>query len=109
MNPNHVIVNPATGRATYHAADLPMGDYGANAFTGGTPVPGIVSFVVDWSPSQNRHTYRYAPNRWEGTFLQTNVTCNWSGATATSAFTTNTNNPSIFAEVGYERSGVFFQ
>ncbi|GAC1564323.1 MAG: hypothetical protein NVS2B7_38250 [Herpetosiphon sp.] len=108
MDRDTVKVNPATGRATYQATNMPMGDYGDSAFTGGTPVPGNVSFALEWAPSHDQHTYRYAPHRWEGTFVQTSVTCNWSGRTATSTFSSDTNNPTIFAEVGHERSGVFF-
>jgi hypothetical protein len=79
-----------------------------SSVTGGTPVPGIVSFRVEWAPSQDKHRYRYEPHRWEGRFVHTSATCTWSGRTEFAEFATDTNNPTIFAEVGHERSGFFF-
>jgi hypothetical protein len=79
-----------------------------SSVTGGTPIPGVVSFHIEWAPSKDKHRYRYAPHRWEGTFVHTSATCDWSGRTALAEFSTNTNNPTIFAEVGHEKSGVFF-
>ena len=87
-----------------------MRDYysGGNALTGGKSVPGIVSFRVEWAPSHDKHRYRYAPHKWKGRFVHTTATCTWSGRTQEATFSTDTNNPTIFAEVGRERSGVFF-
>jgi len=79
-----------------------------NAVTVGASVPGTVSFHIDWAPSHDKHRYRYAPHRWEGEFAQTTVSCSWSGHTASTDFMTDTTNPTLFAEVGHERSGVFF-
>jgi hypothetical protein len=110
MDPRSVQVNPGTGRATFEATNLPMPDYKefTSSITTGESLPGVVSFRVEWEPSHDRHRYRYAPNRWEGTFVQTNARCTWSGRTAEAEFSTNTNDRAIFAEVGHERSGVFF-
>ena len=110
MNAHSVDVNPGHGRALYQASDLPMPDYHdfVNSVTGGPSVPGLVSFHVEWAPSNDQHHYHYAPHLWEGKFAQTTATCVWSGHTDLAEFATNTNNPSIFAEVGHERSGVFF-
>jgi len=110
FDPRSVKVNPGIASAIYQAQKLPMPDFHdfVNAVTGGPSVPGVVSFRVEWEPSRDRHHYRYAPNRWEGTFVQTNATCTWSGSTAETSFSTDTNDPTIFAEVGHEKSGVFF-
>jgi len=110
MDPGSVQVNPGSGRALFQATNLPMLDYHdfGSSLTGGTTVPGVVSFDVEWAASHDRHHYRYAPTRWEGTFVQTTASCSWSGRTAKADFSTETNNPTIFAEVGHERSGVFF-
>ena len=110
MDQHSVHVNPGTGRSVFEVQHLPMPDYHdfVNSITGGRAVPGVVSFRVKWEPSHDRHRYRYAPNRWEGTFVQTNATCTWSGRTAEATFSTDTNDRAIFAEVGHERSGVFF-
>ena len=77
--------------------------------SGVAPIPGIVSFRVKWAPSQDKHSYRYAPHKWEGSFGHTTATCTWSGRTKFATFSTDTNNPTIFAEVGRERSGTFFR
>lgn len=110
MDPSSVRVQPGSGRAVFQATDLPMPDYHdfVSSVTGGTPVPGIVSFRVEWAPSQDKHRYRYEPHRWEGRFVHTSATCTWSGRTEFAEFATDTNNPTIFAEVGHERSGFFF-
>ena len=79
-----------------------------SSVTGGPAVPGVVSFRVEWEASRDRHRYRYAPNRWGGTFVHNNATCRWSGRTAEARFSTDTNDPAIYAEVGQERNGVFF-
>jgi hypothetical protein len=109
--PSSVDVNPGSGRAVYQATDLPMPDYHdfLNSATGGAPIAGIVSFHIEWAPSQQeKQHYHYAPHMWEGNFVETTATCTWSGRTAVAEFATDTNNPTIFAEVGHERSGVFF-
>src|SRR5262245_10763404 len=110
MEASNVVVNPRSGRAVYQATNLPMLDYHdfVSSVTGGQTVPGIVSFRVEWAPARDKHNYRYEPNRWRGNFVQTTATCTWSGKTAEAEFSTDTNDPSIFAEVGRERSGVFF-
>ena len=110
LDPDSVDVHPGNGRAVYRARHLPMPDYHdfVNAATGGASVRGIVSFRVEWAPSHDKHHYRYAPHKWEGSFVQTTATCTWSGRTKFATFSTDTNNPTIFAEVGRERSGVFF-
>ena len=110
MEPRSVDVHPGSGRAVYQATDLPMPDYHdfVSSVNNVPPVPGIVSFRIEWAPSQDKHYYRYAPHKWEGNFVQTTATCTWSGHTEFAEFATDTNNPTIFAEVGHERSGVFF-
>lgn len=110
LDKHSVAVNPGTGRAVLEVHDLPMPDYHdfVSSVTGGPSIPGVVSFRVEWEASHDRHRYRYAPNQWQGTFVQTNATCSWSGRTAEAEFSTDTNNPAIFAEVGHQRSGVFF-
>jgi hypothetical protein len=110
MDTQSVDVSPGSGRATYRARDLPMPDYHdlVSAISGVPPVPGIVSFNVEWGKSKDKHDYRYAPHQWMGDFVTTSATCTWSGLTAAAEFHTNTNNPTIFAEVGHEKSGVFF-
>jgi hypothetical protein len=109
-NKRSIDVSPGSGRAVYQETNLPMPDYHdfVSSVTGGTPVPGIVSFRIEWAKSSDMHRYRYEPNRWQGNFVTNSATCNWTGRTADAEFRTNTNNPVIFAEVGHEKSGVFF-
>jgi hypothetical protein len=110
LDARSVDVNPGNGRAVFQATNLPMPDYQdfVSSVTGATPVPGIVSFRVEWGASKDVHRQYSIPNRSEGTFLHTTGTCTWSGRTQFAEFATNTNNPTIFAEVGRERNGVFF-
>ena len=110
MDKHSVRVNPGTGRAVFEVKNLPMPDYHdfVSSVTGGPAVPGVVSFRIEWEASRDRHRYRYAPNQWEGTFVHNTATCTWSGRTAEAEFSTKTNDPTIFAEVGHERNGVFF-
>jgi hypothetical protein len=110
LDPESVRVNPGNGRAVLQARHLPMPDYHdfVNSATGGASVPGSVSFRVEWAPSHDKHHYRYALHKWEGSFVKTTATCSWSGRTKVATFSTDKNNPTIFAEVGRERSGRFF-
>jgi len=111
MASHSVEVHPESGRAVFEARHLPMLDYHdlLSQVSGVAPIPGIVSFRVKWAPSQDKHSYRYAPHKWEGSFVHTTATCTWSGRTKFATFSTDTNNPTIFAEVGRERSGKFFE
>jgi hypothetical protein len=110
MDPRSVDVHPESGRAVYQARHLAMPDYHdfGSAVSGVPPDPGTVSFRIEWAPSRDKHHYRYAPHKWEGRFVHTTATCSWSGRTEFATFSTKTNKPTIFAEVGRERSGVFF-
>jgi hypothetical protein len=110
MNSNVVDVNPGSGRALYQATDMSMPDFHdfGNAITTGITAPGVVSFRVEWAPSSDRHHYDDGANQWIGDFLTTSITCNWSGRTSNSTFTTDSDNATIFAEVGHQRSGVFY-
>ncbi len=110
LDPDTVDLNPDDERAIFEVSDLPMPDYHTfvNAVTNGPSEPGTVSFRAKWDKGGKQSHYRYAPNRWEGTFEQCTATCSWSGRTASATFRSDKNNPTIFAEVGYERSGVFF-
>ena len=110
MNRRSVTVNPDSGEALLQATNLPMADYHdfVSSVTGGPAEPGVVSFRVEWAPSTDKHDYRHEAHRWAGTFVQTTATCTWSGRTKLAEFSTDTNDATIFAEVGHERSGVFF-
>jgi hypothetical protein len=101
MYPRNVDVHPGSGRAVYQATNLPMPDHHdlASAVRGVPPIPGIVSFHIERAPSQDKHHYRYAPHQWERRFVQATATCTWSGHTEFAEFATDTNNPTIYAEV----------
>jgi hypothetical protein len=110
IDPGSVVVSPGSGRAILQANNVPMPDYHdfVNSATGGASIPGIASFRVEWAPSTDRHHYSNPAHLWDGNFVQTSATCDWSAHTALAEFSTDTNNPTIFAEVGHQRSGVFF-
>ncbi len=110
MHSSNVVIDRGNGHAVYQATDLAMPDYhdAFNALTGGPFVPGVVTFRLEWAESREKHRYHDVQDRWGGHLVQTSVKCTWSGNTATTEFHTDTLNPTIFAEVGQEKSGVFF-
>jgi hypothetical protein len=115
LSDGNVDVSPGSGRALYQAQQLAVPDFesGFNALTHGPSVPGVVSFRVEWQAAADHQHHRIgnAAHRWTANVLRTSATCVWSGETADASFHTDSSDPfvnMIFAEVGEERSGVFF-
>jgi len=85
---------------------------GGNSLLHGPSVPGVVSFRVEWTKADHEHhTFGNAAHRWTANMVLNSATCAWSGETALASFHTTSPDPSpymLFAEVGHERSGVFF-
>ena len=97
------------------AKNLAVPDFhdGGNSLFHGPSVPGMVSFRVEWSKAADHvhHAFGNAEHKWTAEMVLNSATCAWSGETALASFHTTSPDPAsyvLFAEVGHERSGVFF-
>ncbi len=82
-------------------------------FPAGFPQIAEVSVEVEWSGVVDRARVRNKEMNFEGEFLQTGSTIDWSALNPTSGFqfTSEPPNPSLVvnAVIGHERNGVFFR
>jgi len=115
MGNANVDVSPGSGRALYQAQQLAVPDFGSgfNSLTHGPSVPGVVSFRVEWDAATDHqhHTFGNGIHQWTANMLVNSARCSWLGETQDAAFHTDSSDPftnMIYAEVGHERSGVFF-
>ena len=110
-----VDVNPGKGRASLAAENLDVLDFHdfLNAIFGGgpAPVPARVSFEVHWDDVLERVKITNADQGFAGSFVRTNATMEWSATVGDFSFQSDPahTSSSVFAEVGEERNGVFFQ
>jgi len=113
INPDDVSVNPGNGRAVMDVEDLDLEDYGdfVNSLLDGPSLEGTASFRVEWSMSNDRHRFRYAPEKWTANVVYNEARVQWEGETSAAHFVTDADGPqdSLFADVGHERSGAFVQ
>src|SRR5262245_60831542 len=104
-----VRVNPGSGRATMSARNFPVPDYHvfAGSLLGGPSLPGIVSFNIEWSASQDRRRLGSAPSGFSATVLFNTATIAWSGETSAVRYVSDpaATSFSLFAEVGRETNG----
>jgi hypothetical protein len=131
-----VQVNPGAGRAEMHVRNLDVLDYASNGFAGIVSigpqwqtayVPATVSFDVVWNgPVTRRVNIQDTANDFAGEFNENQATVTWSAKSSSGfSFTANPGNFStslpevpgvngvtaplnFFAQVGHERSGIFF-
>jgi len=123
--PDHSVdVNPSKGRAVMNAVDVPIFDYHdiPNAVFGDgapiptpnpAPVPGTVSFTVAWSGVNERVNIKNTDpvyGGFGGEFVRGNAQMEWSASVGDFQFVSAPleTSYSIFAEVGKERNGIFF-
>jgi hypothetical protein len=89
-----------------------MPDYhdGVNALLEGPSVPGVVSFEIKWTKSKDKQRFHFEPDKWDANLVFNTAHVAWSGKTETAMFVSDpaSTSTSLFAEVGRERSGVFF-
>jgi hypothetical protein len=114
---NSVDVNLGTGDATLQASNAPILDYGniGNALFGGgpTPIPGVVSFKVEWRGVQQRLNIRNTDpvfGGFAGEFIRNAAQMQWTAKLGDLIFESDAlgTSSSSFAEIGHERNGVFF-
>jgi hypothetical protein len=98
------------------AVDVPITDYGniINALFGGGPTtPGTVSFTVRWSGGDERLLIRNNDpvfGGFEGVFIRDTAQMEWTATVGNFTFVSAPleTSSSSFAEIGYERNGLFF-
>jgi hypothetical protein len=121
--PNDAVrINPLAGTAEMHVQNLHLFDYFSipNGVQQGPHDLGTVSFDVSW----NRPVTRLVQVRdtmfgFAGTFAEDHASVTWSGVNDTTGFrfranrgdfgTTASVGGTPFAELGFERNGIFFQ
>jgi hypothetical protein len=89
-----------------------MQDYGdlVNALQEGPSAPAIASFEIEWTESKDRHRFYFEPHQWDANLVFNAAKVAWSAKTETAMFVSDPapTSTTLFAEVGHERSGVFF-
>jgi hypothetical protein len=114
---NGVDVNLGTGSALLEVSNAPILDYGTigNALFGGgpPPVPGTVSFKVDWHGVNQRLNIRNTDpvfGGFAGEFVRNAAQMQWTAKVGDFLFESDAlgTSSSSFAEIGHERNGVFF-
>ena len=110
-------VNPGKGQAEMQASNVPILDYGdiVNALFGGgaPPVPGNVSFTVVWSGVTERVKIKNTDpiyGGFAGDFVRNSAQMEWTATAGDYQFVSDplATSSSIFAELGVERNGIFF-
>jgi hypothetical protein len=105
-----VKVNLGSGSAAMHVADLEIEDYGnvVNALMDGPSVDAVVSFDVNWSGVDARLKLRNSSTDFAGEFIRNSATLSWLAVESGFSFASDPLE-SHFAEIGHERTGVFFR
>ena|SRR6266571_581635 len=112
--PGSVGVNPGKGRASMQVSNIAVLDFGdiGNALGGGgpAPVPANLSYEVQWFGESERVNLVNPADGFAGEFVRNNAQMEWSARVGDFAFVSGpaSTSSSIFAEVGQERNGVFF-
>jgi hypothetical protein len=110
-------VNPGKGSAVVQASNVPILDYGdiANALFGGgpPPVPGQVSYTIDWSGVNERLNIKNTDpvyGGFGGEFVRNSAQMEWTATVGDYTFVSDplSTSSSSFAELGQMRNGMFF-
>ena len=119
LREDSVEVRLEKGSASLQAWDVPILDYGniPNAlFTGDNPppIPGSVSFKMVWSGVNQRVKIRNTDPIFggiAGEFIRNTAQMEWTATVGDSTFVSDplATSSSIFAEIGHERNGCFFE
>lgn len=106
-----------TGDATLQVSNAAILDYGdiANALFGNgpPPIPGVVSFKVQWNGVNQRVNIRNTDpvyGGFAGEFIRNTAQMQWTAQVGDLLFESDPigTSSSSFAEIGHERNGVFF-
>jgi hypothetical protein len=117
-----VRINPFTGTAEMHVRDLHIEDYFniPNGLQDGPHDLATVSFDVSWGgPVTRRVQVQDTTFGFAGTFAEDHASVTWSGVNDTTGFRFRANRGDFgttislggtpFAELGFERNGIFFR
>ena len=107
------------GVASMEATHVPINDYGdfGNALFGGgpAPIPGVVSFTVEWSGVNERVKVQNtnppaSGGGFAGEFIRNAARMEWTATVGDLTFVSDPleTSSSLFAEIGHERNGRFF-
>lgn len=112
IDPKSVSVNPGNGRASMSAEGIEIPDFHdvVNALLRGPSVPGVVSFHIEWTKSNDKQRFNFPPETWDANVVFNTATCAWNAETELASYVSDpaSESASIFAEVGHERNGVYF-
>ena len=101
------------GTAAFRLTNAAVPDYGdfVRSITGGAPTPATVSFDVRWGGVKARHEFENKALDFAGQFAVTGATVEWSARQAGFTFQSDPAATSKvdYAEIGHERSGVFYR
>ena len=112
-----IAVDLRDGFASMQASNVPIDDYTTipNALFGGgpAPIPGIVSFIVEWRGVDERLNIRNTDpvyGGFAGEFIHNTAQMQWTATVGNYKFVSDPlrTSSSEFAEIGYERNGIFF-
>ena len=101
------------------ATHVPINDYGdfGNALFGGgpAPIPGVVSFTVEWHGVNERVKVQNtnppaSGGGFAGEFIRNAARMEWTATVGDLTFVSDPleTSSSLFAEIGHERNGRFF-
>jgi hypothetical protein len=111
---DQVAVNLTTGRATMEVRNLRMKDFFdfENAIVGGgpLPVPGVVSYRVEWTAAGAINEFDNAEQQYRGRFRYAAAQMEWSARTTDYEFASAPIGTSTTdgAQLGFERNGSFY-
>jgi hypothetical protein len=110
--PDAIDANPGKGRASLVAHDLAVPDYHdfVNSLLGAGSVPAVVSFDVRWHDIQSRRNRNEPDFGFAGEFVVTGASIEWSARQTGFSFQSDpaSTSSTVYAIVGHERNGVFF-
>jgi hypothetical protein len=93
--------------------DVEIRDFGTlvNSLMRGPSVSADVSFHVRWGGVKNRFHLHDETNMFDARVIEDSATIRWSARRQDFKFVSDPANTSttVFAEIGHERNGVFFQ
>jgi len=108
-------IDPGAGKASFHMEDLAIPDYGSipnGLFHFAPPIPGRVSFDIEWSGVTSRNKVRNPDpmQRFGGEFASTRTHVTWRGWNGgTLVFeSSDDGQATVFGQVGQEFNGAFF-
>ena len=113
-----VDVHFGSGRAAFQLTTQTFDDHDllsslTGSFPAGFPQIAEITFNVEWSGIRDRQHVRNEAQNFEGDFMQTGSTIEWSAVNLSSGvqFTSEPANPAgvVGAVIGRERNGIFFR